>query len=256
MKRPRLLLAVVALTFGFTGAAQAVPLPFSATLTLQLGIGGGTVLSASGAGVGDSAGAGGTASIPAGALPLQLTQPLSPPVLSLLYGFAVAGPAQVNMKAPLKAGSNQALAFNGAIGAMGLNASAYVLNKAAKAVGAIPLALLGAATGVSTLSGLIGGVISSTFSHNRYKLGVITVSGGLAPGPPTVFMATGFDARTLGGAGTLQLVTPAVYSVGALGSIPILSTLSITYTPEPGTAILLAAGVAALSAMARRHRIA
>src|SRR5215813_3296636 len=125
------LVAAVAL-LATAGAASATPSSFTASLNVQVGAL--PPVTTSGSGIGDTNAAGGTASIPANTFAVFASAPLSPPLLSLLFGFVVGAPGQVNMKAPFAAGSNKALAFGGVTGTMGLNASAYLLNKAGKAV--------------------------------------------------------------------------------------------------------------------------
>jgi hypothetical protein len=69
----------------------------------------------------------------------------------------------------------------------------------------------------------------------------------------TTLVGTGFDNRTASGPGTLQLVSPNVVDFNALGTVPVLSTLTITFVPEPTTALLLGAGLAALACLSRRR---
>ena len=69
----------------------------------------------------------------------------------------------------------------------------------------------------------------------------------------TVLHAIGFDARTPGGGGRLQLVSPGTIVVPAFGTLPILSTLTIDFVPEPTTALLLGGGLMALGALHRRR---
>jgi PEP-CTERM motif len=78
-----------------------------------------------------------------------------------------------------------------------------------------------------------------------------TVSGAILSAPLAVLMATGFDARTLAGAGTLQLVSPAVLEGSSLGDMPIMLTLRVTFVPEPATGLLLGAGLAVLARLSR-----
>ena len=248
MRRARLAGLALALPLGLGSAAHAVALPFHATLTLQVGLYSTITASASGSGVGDSGGASGTATIPADTFSLQSTGPLAQPILSILFGYAIAAPGQGGLP-PYAAGSNGALAFNGSTGTMGLNASAYLRNKAGKAVAALPLDRVG--VGGTALFTVIA--IPFSIQANPYQLGMVTVSGAIQSGAPAILMGTGFDARTTGGLGTLQLVTPARFNAATLGSIPVLSTLSITYTPEPGTIVLLGAGLAAIATRRRRR---
>ena len=93
-----------------------------------------------------------------------------------------------------------------------------------------------------------------TIKANPYQLGMVTVMGALNTSPSTV-MGTGFDNRTANGAGTLQLVSPTVVALGALGSLAALATLTIGFAiPEPGTFVLLGSGLVAIGALRRRFR--
>jgi hypothetical protein len=249
------LLAVAAMVAGTAGAAFAAPGDFTASLTVQVG----TLppVTASGSGSGTSAGAGGTATIPANTFSVFASAPISPPLLSLLFGFVVGAPGQTGMVAPFAPGSSNALAFNGSTGTMGLNASAYLLNKAGKAVAGIPLGIIGVG-GTTTFSVL--GLVTGTIFANPYQLGMVTISGQLPPDPAVVLMGTGVDARTANGGGTLTLVSPTNVSLGPLGNLPALATLVINYElnptpviPEPGTVLLLGAGIAGLAAIGRKR---
>jgi hypothetical protein len=71
---------------------------------------------------------------------------------------------------------------------------------------------------------------------------------------------SGFDNRNVAGTtGTLQLVTPSLASItGPFLNVPfaLTSVLTITFTPEPGATLLLAAGALTLLGLhaVRRHR--
>jgi hypothetical protein len=69
-----------------------------------------------------------------------------------------------------------------------------------------------------------------------------TLMGNVVSGPLVTLVGTGFDLRTGAGGGHLQLVSPNAMTLGELGSIPTLMTLSIEFVPEPATALLLAGG--------------
>ena len=73
-------------------------------------------------------------------------------------------------------------------------------------------------------------------------------------GLPFTLTATAYDNRTAGGQGFVQLVAPATGDVGIFGTMPVFGVLTIHYTPEPATWLLLAGGLAALGAGRRRIR--
>ncbi len=71
---------------------------------------------------------------------------------------------------------------------------------------------------------------------------------GFAHGP-----ASG-TTSTLNPSGTMRLVTPIFIStnIGASAVVPAFGFLTLHFVPEPGTALLLGAGIAALIAGGRR----
>jgi hypothetical protein len=238
------------------GAASAAPYGFLATASVQVGAL--PPVSATGAGSGTSVGAGGAASIPGGVFAIVTTAAINPPLL-VIDGFGVGAPGQGGTnQLPLSPGTNLALNFGGVTGTMGLSVSAYLITGYMNGTGptpnnaaAIPLNIVG--VGGTKKFVALGTLVMGTIKANPYQLGMVTVMGALNGSPSTV-AGTGFDNRTAGGLGVLQLVSPTIVALGALGSLASLATLTINFVPEPGTLLLLGMGLAGIAAISRKSR--
>jgi hypothetical protein len=194
-----------------------------------------------GNGIGDTVG-GGSHSVPAGLFSGNpaIVVPISPTFVGLF-----------NVTVPANSINNPAATFNPG-GAMALSGSAFFNNGAG---GNIPLGPVGG-----------GGTAMAIIQSIPVKL-VGNTWQGVAPGGSKVFTAMGaavvnlisatataFDNRNGAGLGTVQLVAPAyaLISGGALGNLPVFGVLTLTYTPEPGTLLLLGTGIAGLAVIGRK----
>jgi hypothetical protein len=245
-------------------SAHAAPAPFTATLTLQ--VGSFDPITFTGSGVGETVG-GGTASIPAGSIVAGFVSRLENPIAGLIPGFAVCGPDQdsgtfpipavagsagaVLDCAPLANGELGATEFDGVSEGIGpLVATAYLTGFTNTPLVVIPLSIVG--TGGTVNFSVLG--TASTLDANPWTTGAVTVTGKLLTDPePITFEDEGVDARDAGGFGQLKLVTTAFANLGGLGTVPALAVLDITFVPEPGTLMLVAAGVAGLATFGRRR---
>jgi hypothetical protein len=63
----------------------------------------------------------------------------------------------------------------------------------------------------------------------------------------------GYDNRTAGGLGTVNLVAPAGLMSTLGGNTPLFVSMTLTFVPEPGTLLLLGLGVAGLAVVGRRR---
>lgn len=263
MSRILRFLTVCALTLSVAGQARSAVLPFTGTLNVTMGSFAPIVVT--GSGVGTSNGVGAAASIPAGIFAVSATAAITPAIMGLVGGFAVCGSGLANGTslsipatglgscAPHPAGLSNALSFTGTTGTGGISASAYLTGVAsggtATTAAEIPLTVVGVG-GSSTFSAF--GLLTGTVTGNKWGLGTVTASGALN-GVTTTLTASGFDNRNASGAGTLQLVTVTNTNLGLAGSMPSISVLTLTFVPEPGTLLLMGAGIGGLALSGRRR---
>jgi hypothetical protein len=244
----KLLVLVAAGTFAMASAASAGTGDVTANLSVTIG----TLPPAGfsgGSSSASSAGAGGAATLPAGAINGVFQTAINPPLLGILDGIGVAVPGlAINSAFGTPAAAvNDPLAWGGTTGTMALNASAYLL-MAGTIVAEVPLGVVG--VGGTQMFHVLS-LVSGTINANPYQLGAVTLMGSLNMANHTL-MGTGADNRTANGNGTLVLVSPTTVSLGALGALASISTLTLTYSnvPEPNAALLAGAAVAGLVGLA------
>lgn len=252
---PRLLSLGTALVLlvGFASApARAAEMQVDATLSVVLSELGGPSLTGSGTGTSDGQFLG--ASIPAGLLSLPETAEvvIAPPVINLDL-ITVAPPVE-NAAGTFSVGGGGEGGLGGAMGNDGI-ANLFFTNDAL--AGSLPLGPVG---GGGTLTATVAGIAMTVVGAVWTDLGVTameqTKTIQIVEAPfsiPVTVTATAFDNRTAGGAGTLQLVAPAVVQLlgGTLGNLPVVGVLRLQFAPEPGTTLLFGSAVVALLAMAR-----
>jgi hypothetical protein len=107
--------------------------------------------------------------------------------------------------------------------------------------------------GRQTVFTRVGSGLGFTVFSAPWTAGAATIDYGNATTPATL-MITGMNALTPSGVGALTLVSPGKIHVTTGNRQPIVGILTLTYVPEPSTALLLAGGALGLGALGRRRR--
>ncbi len=110
----------------------------------------------------------------------------------------------------------------------------------------VPLAVVGGGGTAAASAAVNVTVIGAPWTTGTASIGTITAMG-YARGPE------GQASSTLQPSGTVRLVTPIFIqtNLGSLPSVPAFGLLSLHFVPEPGTLLLLGAGLAGLVLRAR-----
>jgi hypothetical protein len=122
---------------------------------------------------------------------------------------------------------------------------------------AVPLGVIGNTN--TAFTAVTAGTLMVAVNGTGWTTGNITITGITTGNPAFTPNATpnvpeqintvafvGFDDRTAGHAGVIQLVSPFHIITNAAGNLPGLATQTLTFVPEPGTILLLCSGVATL----------
>ncbi len=114
--------------------------------------------------------------------------------------------------------------------------------------GFIPLSIVGKTGTIMTV--IFGNAL--TLTGASWQTGNLTFVNMTLLNAITTATAMGTDNRTIGGGGTVQLITSLVITVLGAPSTSVVS-LNLTYSaPEPGTMLLLGSGIAGLVVIGRR----
>ena len=229
------LLAGVALLGFIAAPATSAVLPVSGTASIAIA----TLPSPqlTGTGVGSSLG-GGIASHPALVLAAATTVTIAPTFVGLQF---ITIPAGNSLPAGVGAGAN------------GIVGNANFFGPLLTPAGSVPLGPIGGGASTIFMVGpLAGTLLGATWQGAGAGPPVVFSTMAAALAIPITVTATAYDNRTAGGLGTVQFVAPSTGSIGIFGSLPVFGTLTLSYTPEPGTLLLLGSGIAGLAVLGRK----
>lgn len=244
MKTRTASLLAIACLLGSTSVASAASLPFTGTLTIQIAAlapitinGAGTAtVNASGGGVHLNLLSLAASAFETSMLVVDITNPTAFP----LNGLQITG-------------GNAAGTFMGSSGQIPLFGTAKVclFAECGSAVAnlSVPLGAIGnGGTGFAT------GIVKVSVFGAPWSLGTVSVPTGMITAMGFRHGPASGTSSTAAPSGELQLVTPILIStsIGAFESVPGFAVMRLHFVPEPGTLILLGAGVVALGAAGRR----
>jgi hypothetical protein len=187
---------------------------------------------------------GGTLTIPAGiAATAGLFVPVTGFPLNLITGIVVTasnGAGSFSVPGPADGGA-ASIPGGGFGGKMPILGVAQV--KGALAIN-VPLSVVGKGGSVNA-----GGIVVEGAPWTT-GLAKVTTTGA----PKAMFATAGGMAGVLGAlSSTVTLVTPAHVNAAGLARLPVFAVASLHFIPEPGTALLLGAGLAGLVALGRKR---
>jgi hypothetical protein len=138
----------------------------------------------------------------------------------------------------------------GGFGGSGPLAGTFFVNWLSLSNVAVPLGVIGN-TGAST--SVVAGSLALTLLGTGWTTGPVTLTGLTTDGANTVTFA-GYDNRTPGHRGVVQLISPFKVITSVAGNLPGLASQTLVFVPEPGALLLLASGVAGILIMGWRRR--
>jgi len=242
MRKLSYALAATLLAFGLAGQAQAIQLGFVGNLAIQVSALAPVELPGAGnAIVNGSAGGGHVNSLhlPASAFQingfvLPVTDPGAAPIKGLQVTAANNGGTFSNVPSGTLAG---VMGIDGAV-----KVCLFGPCSAAVANLAVPLNVAGVGGSANVTGAVNLTVIGAPWTTGTVSIGTITAMGGGAPASSTGMAS-----------GTISLVTPVFVSTNIAPSavVPTFAFINLHFVPEPGTLVLLGAGIAGLLSYGR-----
>jgi hypothetical protein len=246
MSRRTSMWIVALLALALASPAGADLLPFTGTYAIQMGPYG--PISVTGTGVATVNGSGGGAHLSTLGLPAHVfvASKLSTPIPGAVTGSPVPG---IGLDVDNGAGSVSGAPLAGVLPFSG-HARICLFEKCNNAPVfniSVPLSIVGSGGTYNVALSIYITVSGAPWTEGTAAAGTVTQMG-LAHGP-----ASG-TSSTANASGVVRLVTPFTVStnIGALAYLPSFAILTLHFVPEPGTLLLLSAGLV-LTALAGRR---
>jgi hypothetical protein len=165
----------------------------------------------------------------------------------LTIGNLANGTKVISQGQPAGPRGSQLIRAGGGLGGPGpLTGSAFV-NVLGLFNLTVPLNIVGN-TGATT--SVAAGTLFVTVLGTGWTTGTVTITGVTTGSPATnTVINVGYDNRTPGHNGVVQLISPFKVITNAAGNLPGLATQTLTFigaVPEPGTLLLVGSGVVGL----------
>jgi hypothetical protein len=241
MRKLSYVLAASLFAIGLAGQAHAVQLGFVGDIAIQVATLDPVQLPGSGTVTINGSSSGGHISslgLPASAFKitgfvLPVTDPAAAPIKGLQVTAANAAATFDNSGGPL--GGQMAIQGANKVCLFG-PCSAAVANIS------VPLSVAGVGGSAVVTAAVNLTVIGAPWTTGTVSIGTITAMGGAAPA-----------SETGAASGTVSLVTPVFVStnIGPSAVVPVFAFLNMHFVPEPGTLVLLGAGIAGLVSYGR-----
>jgi hypothetical protein len=192
---------------------------------------------------------------------LEITDPGASPIAAL---SAAVSNATGTFSAP-NVGSTSGV-FGGTMGVPGSAIVCLFTSTCTGGAIVVPFTVDGKGVGLGgspTPHATVGAAIAISVTGAGWTVGTVGAQSGPIDGPFTTAFQTGFAhgpasaelSSAAQASGVISLVTPVQVNtnIGPSGSLPVFGRLTLHFVPEPGTLILLGAGVAGLAAIGRKR---
>ncbi len=116
-----------------------------------------------------------------------------------------------------------------------------------------PAGLPGATFNTQGIGGTVVTVFGAGWTTGTVMVTVPSTTIAGATGQPTAVVTAAGTNMLVGGAGKITFISPMLIRTNLAGDLPTFSRLTLTFVPEPGSLLLIGAGMAGLAVYGRRR---